>query len=612
MQTTTKIIASSFLLLPLVACKYDSGDRTERVSQGKAVIERSIAHVHAPKPVPPGSLKIKNPTDSNQLVGCVSQPSDWPLPTVAASGTYNDGDAFSATPVSYSGPLFVLNQFHEREGYTWHCYTDEAREYSQADYGTATFTLSPTSDDAVVLTMLSVDRGSEDGQPITLFYAEQVASHYIKTDTSTSDYLRNLDEANATVSSSLSDVVKGELKHFVKDGTAYFYSDQEKLHTTDFKLKGSTSDFPETDTLTYLNGQFISLNDGFTESSAASAGGTSTTFVSVSDDLVTWSDATAVGFRIDHNLTYDSDNDLYISRNFTDSSQLISTADFLNWDENDVPTDANDYRISDNGNGLARYNSKNNQVIRKLSGGDWQEVAVTPAAEGDFKFIAIAERNNRFYLVAKQNVQEDADFYYGYSDNLTAWTWHSVALEDSLISHATLAPYTDNIIAISASDDLFITENNGAEWRKAESLLAQKGITSIDDGAIESFQAPSYSNGMFYGKVNKDFFRFASRTLVNMGVYHYSTTDFKSYKLWAVSNSGRFVLMPDKAFYYDVGNQFRGNIYEYMTTETAPTPAPENGGEGDSNDDDKDNNSGGSLFYLLAAFALMIRIRRMN
>lgn len=624
MKLVSKLIPLSLILTPLTVHAVDSGDRTYSGVSGEvkitrtATLELGLFHPFSTSTSKVIALPKKKTKVEQQDLACVSQPSSWVEPQPIAKGTAFNTEtketySYIHTPVSHTDGETVVNLYHPRAGYTWYCYKDEKRDYLSDNTGEITFTLSTKKEEALILTTIAVENPTAAGTPDSLRYASQLSSHQI-TNADTSEYLSSLFPIGQLAAPAPHESLEGSLKYVPGNDMAYFYSDNTELVKFGTSIIPSTGTIPQVDRILKLNNQYIGLqrkSENF--GTAENPDYRYVTYITTSADLVTWTASQRVYLDIAE-LKHQGNE--YIAFEPNGSDEFYTSTNLESWTIHDIDHAYSKLAFSADGNVLSKNNNSVEALTVKVKDLAWQQVEDLPTEDEAYNIVDIAERDGRFYALVYKSSDNSVN-YVGYSDNLTEWQWNLVTAQVSSPAKAKLVVAGSNKIALEAGgarNSILYSQDLGATWSVSKSFAVETGVTDATDSYLaEHFLAPTYYDGKFYGEVVLAWPIIIADVYADQFTkYFYETDDFQTYKVWAASNNGQFLFLDNTVWYTDYLEGVQWNLYKkhVQTSIIDGAPTPPIGNNPEDNNDGKDKKSGGSLFYLLAAFALMIRIRR--
>lgn len=622
-------ITYGIILSTLLASQFGSGIHTLETNDAEVSLERPITFI-------PAKLFSFNQSEKRSLAACIAQPDSWPEPTANFTGkayhpeTEEEYNFDDQAVIANSAPLLnvmALSQgpLYPNENYVWHCFDNKPRVHRPDDKGQVTFKVQPQQKGVPVYTSLYKT-------PISFFEvpAYHISSHLIKPDDYQGIFLKPEVLPQVDTDKLTKDIPSKNLRHLKIDDKAYFYSTSNKLIISDLTSEVSQVDIPFLDQLVTINSKFIALKDHNVKINEDDEETVINTFVRSTSDINNFPDATNAGFDIEK-IQFDAGTNTYLASEQGVHNHYYTSTDLISWQKQDLVENLQAINLDDQGNGLLAYTNQIQNLTIKVSDGLWQEIDVLPATNLSYSINSATELNGKFFIllsgIADQENNISKTIYLGHSENLTDWQWQLLDTETyNIKSNMDLAAYQDGKVMLLAKEvpnkTVIFTEDNGASW-KSGAQIAPSSTSLATFGTVMHYEKPSFHQGQYYGRATL----VASHSTIphagDIATYYYQTSDFENYKIWSASPNGQYVFMPDQVWFNDYKDNIEWNIYKLMhtddititdDTETDGQTEPEDNSGQTANTPESgeaDNNSGGgSLFYLLAAFALLVRSRK--
>jgi hypothetical protein len=583
------LFKSALVSLSLVGLlgNYDLGERTlDRDEAQTVTLERNMK---------------ASDERTDTLASCIAQPSDWAEPSsVVMSGTaqvQESPQAFNVAASRYTEGEAIINPLQALQGYTWYCYTDEARDYdaqydenyieTYADTGKVSYTLTPEADDALVYTTIGMIDGGWDRRATQYLYKEMASHQLLKNNVQAVHF----EKLASHFSEEGFNPVNQSFDIFKHNNSVYFIGYKGKALITNMDGEHQVVDVPVAHQFYLLNDQFIAFKEEYTEDSWEVA----STSIQYSSDLITWSgpkDVSILNNVYSDTLNYDPKNALYVVLNTatTQGQERIyfTSPDLENWTANTVGIWQNHRTVfAEDGRALMSNYTAVDSLMSRTANGEWQSFAHYPETgnDADTEYYLNEQdtifANDRFHVllqeysrtvVNEENVTTYLKSHIGYSDDLITWNWATInGDEETIQSLTSLTALAENQIAISGGqysyrslEHFYISHDNGGSWNPTASPIGLLSLAESVDTSNFNYIINSLinHNGTTYGKLSvsgeNDF----------KNELYFSTTNFSDFNLELVANDSELFTF-NNALYLNSGaySEEWGNYRKIEATE---------------------------------------------
>ena len=447
------------------------------------------------------------------MAGCIALPDAWEAPS---SVTSNGSPTFSASATRYAEGETHISDLHALQDYTWYCYQDSQRSYSEDDSASMLYALASEDSNTTVYSSIGFIEGVSVGpRSVGDFYYQSISSHQVLRDNQAADYYSNL--ANEMSASDLTakgfDPSATSYEVIQVDNTTYFlgYSGQSFSIDAAGNFKSYTT--PNNARAFYVNGQFIFLiSEG-----NPSILDTHIQFGSELNNLSEAYDIKEVGYA--KSLTYDASNNQYVMLNPGTSSAAekayYTSTDLITWTANTVGSYQNwQVVFANDGRAVMKNLSLVDSLMSRTAEGDWQAFTHYPSDQY-FSTRDILFAHDRFHVLLTEYSNDGSGTVLssriGYSDDLTSWSWTTLTTNtDDIASVPTLVELGINQVGIISDDVFYLSFNKGESWSTAKSPLSAisldvevevsaltlrlESLTSINDAVIGTARISTNNN----------------------------------------------------------------------------------------------------------------------
>ncbi len=559
MGYSSKVLLGPLLIASLAGCIIDSGERTvDTGATSTAVIERAATL----------------DSSSEAVAGCVAQPSTWAAPAVQLTGSAQEGDAsveFDVTPAEFPDGVAHLNTTRKMNAYTWFCYKDATREYTDGDTVKVRISFSVDSDQATVFTTV----GSEDGydsEPAEYeLYYMNMAAHRIITDNTSGNHLI---KQTASFSDESFEANSHSFERFEVGDYVYFTSRTGFALRTQLDGDFQVLNIPSYTKLKYVNGKFVAFNSTFIDL-------VSSVQIKYSSDMITWSeefDISIVGSDT-NDVFYDHRESEYVLFNKGSRSGqtkgYYTSSNLESWSHNTVGSYQNFNAIfTEDGRALMASSATSSPLMIRTDGGEWEDFTGLPGVDSNhwiFDFILLKDR---VHVLLKEYVGGDTsilNIHHGYSDDMVNWTWNEITSTESEVDEiANITALSDQEIAVYGGEYIYLSTDNGESWTpKSIGVNALNLDQSVDQTLLEANIESIFSfNNLHYGKIR---YRDAVGSFAEL---YFSTSDYSEISLVAMAQDIDLFTFNESLYLVDSMQSLKWNIYkEEMLTAVSGTTA---------------------------------------